>query len=114
MLWLDTETESAHHVATIVGDFFWTPWRHPDPIDAELIGVTVKTLANLLFNDIGERTSGARQCHFNDQGVVVDIPQQVIDESEIDDVDPEFWVDDLFERFDELVVALVGKGDAIH
>jgi len=111
---LDTETKGSHHFATVVGYLLRTPRGHPDPVDAEFLGVPVEALTDLLFDDVSQGAASAGEGHLNDESVVVDIPQQVVNKAEIDDVDAEFRVDDLFETVDELVVALVREGNAVH
>ena len=55
---------------------------------------------------VGERAAGARERHVDDERVVLVVPAEVVDQPEVDDVDPELGVHDVLERFFDLVVAL--------
>jgi hypothetical protein len=51
----------------------------------------------------GERAAGGGQRHRDDERVVLLIPGQVVDESEVDDVDSEFGVDDVLQALFDAV-----------
>src|SRR6478609_2558355 len=95
----DREAERAHHVAPVVGDPLRAPRRHPHPVDAELLDDAVERLRRLLLEYVRERASGGGQRHMDDEGVVLVIPRQVVDETEVDDVDPELGIHDVLESF---------------
>ena len=55
---------------------------------------------------VGEGASGARERHVDDERVVLVVPAEIVDEAEVDDVDPELGVHDVFQRLGDLVEAL--------
>ena len=66
----------------------------------------VECLGGLLLDDVGQGASGARERHVDDERVVLVVPAEVVDEAEVDDVDPELGVHDVFQRLGDLVEAL--------
>ncbi|MBG9885083.1 hypothetical protein ABE10_00475, partial [Bacillus toyonensis] len=105
----DREAECAHHVAAVVGDPLRTPRRHPHPVDPKPVHHVVQRLGRLLLEHVRERAPGAREGHMDHERVVLVVPGEVVDEAEVDDVDPELGVHYVFERLGDLVVLLLGQ-----
>src|SRR3546814_9978855 len=57
---------------------------------SESLDDAVQRLRRLLLEHIGERAAGRREGHVDDQRVVLVVPCQVVDEAEVDHVDPQF------------------------
>jgi hypothetical protein len=49
---LNGESESAQLFSAVIGNFIWTPWWHPHPIDFHIVGKWRKRLSSLIFNNI--------------------------------------------------------------
>jgi hypothetical protein len=79
------------------------PRRHPDPVDAEGVHDAVERLGRLLLEHVGERAPRRGEGHVDDEGVVLVVPREVVDEAEIDHVDPELGIHDVLESFLDLV-----------
>src|SRR5690606_37376668 len=106
----DGEAEGSHLVASVVGDALRAPRRHPHPVDAELLDDAIERLRGLLLEHIRPRATGARQRHVDDESIVLVIPREVVDETQVDHVDPEFGIHDVLERLGDLVVLLGREG----
>jgi hypothetical protein len=100
------EPEGPHHVAPIIRDPLGTPRRHPHPVDAERLHDAVERLGCLLFEHVGQRAPRRREGHRNDQSVVLVVPSQIVDQAEVDDIDPEFGIHDILQRLLDLVEEL--------
>src|SRR6218665_2872518 len=55
---------------------------------------------------MGEGAPRARECHVNAKRIGLIIPAKVIDEPQVNDIDPQLWIHDLFQRFEHLVVTV--------
>src|SRR4051812_23243119 len=110
----DGEADGAHHLAAVVGDPLRTPRRHPHPVDAEPVAVPVERLSRLLLDDVGQRAAGRGERHRDEQGVVLVVPVEVVDEAEVDDVDAELGVDDVLQSLGDLIEALRRERDGGH
>lgn len=73
-------------------------------VDPEAIDDVVQSLSSLVLEDVGERASGTGQRHVDDESVVLVIPSEIVDEAEVDDVDPELGIHHVFEGLGDRVV----------
>src|SRR6185312_16810599 len=92
------EAEGAHHVAAVVGDLVWSPRRHPDPVDSELVDDTVQRLGSLLLDHVGKWAARRGQRHADDERVILVVPAEVVDQTEVHDVHPELGVHYVLQR----------------
>src|SRR4051794_4272097 len=90
----DIEPEGAQLLTALFGDLVGAPRRHPHPVDADAVDEAVERLRGLVLDDVRQRAGRGRQRHVDD-GLVVLVDGQTVDEAEIDDVDPELGVDDV-------------------
>src|SRR4051794_18493665 len=90
----DIEPEGAQLLTALFGDLVGAPRRHPHPVDADAVDEAVERLRGLVLDDVGQRAGRGRQRHVDD-GLVVLVDGEAVDEAEVDDVDPELGVDDV-------------------
>src|SRR6476661_3037911 len=103
----EVEAEGAQLLAAVLGDLVGAPRRHPHPVDPVGRDETLEGLSRLVLDDVGERARGRRQRHVDD-GVLLRVDGDAVDEAEVDDVDPELGVDDIAHRLFD--VGDVGSG----
>ena len=102
----------AEEVAALFADEVGGPWWIPDKIDGDTLNAWNHEADNFFsgFGDaVVERAAGSGESHGDEHITVVN--GDVIDEAEIDDVEADFWVDDVAERFTD---GVLGDGCGEH
>src|SRR5699024_495303 len=98
-LWsLDVESKGAHVFASVVGGLLRTPRWHPNPVEAPFIDHGFNRTTNLILDHICERAGCCGECHIDDESAVLGVIQTV-EEAEVNDVNAQFGVDNIFEGF---------------
>src|SRR6185312_6587184 len=96
---LDAEAEGAQLLPAVVGDLVRAPRRHPDPVDSDVVhqpgaGAAGQGLARLVLDDVGQWARRRGQRHVEDGDVVV-VDVDAVDQAQVHDVDPQLGVDDV-------------------
>src|SRR3954454_10381839 len=99
----DVEAERAQLLAAVVGDLVGTPRRHPHPVDPDVVdqagaGAAGQRLTGLVLDDVGQRAGRRGQGHVDDGDVVL-VDVQPVDQAQVDDVDAQLGVDDVAHGF---------------
>src|SRR5438105_14130657 len=84
----DVETQRAQLLTAFVSDLVGAPRRHPDPVDDDAVGEAVERARGLVLDDVRERTGRGGQRHVDD-GLVVVVYRDAVNQAEVDDVDAE-------------------------
>jgi D-alanyl-D-alanine carboxypeptidase len=100
----DVETHRPQLLARVLGDHVRRPRRREDELDVDGLdaGQGGEHQRALLVDDLGQRAAHAGEGHAH-----VDVPialVQLVDQAEVDDVDPDLRVDDRLERFAQVVL----------
>src|ERR1700733_5660781 len=103
---LNVEPKRPELLAAVVGDRLRPPWRHPHPVDREVLNRVLERLGRLLLDHVGERAGRAGQRHVQG-GLVRAVEQHPVDEAEVDDVDAELGVDNVAQRLEDVLGLLL-------
>src|SRR5215471_1296001 len=98
----DVEAKRPELIAAVLGYLLRPPRRQPHPVDREARHETVKGRGRLILDDVGQRAGRAGQRHV-DGHAAVGLHVDAVDETEVDNVHAEFWVDDVSQRLEHIL-----------